>query len=114
MIATSRSGIQPGAARFLSVALQWEEMIRRGKGGSAYAFRYWFEGEETTADDIYGKRSPLYYFRALGRRDSYVLGFMLLLLARQPFVVTIWGAATGALNLSLMILHVILRTSERE
>jgi phosphatidylglycerophosphate synthase len=106
-------GVIGGAARFLAVALQWEEMIRRGKGGSAYAFRYWFEKEEASADDIYGKRSATYYFRALGRRDSYVFGFMVLLLARAPLVVTIWGAATGALNLSLMVLHLILRPSQR-
>jgi phosphatidylglycerophosphate synthase len=101
-------GIAGGAARFLAVALQWEEMIRRGKGGSAYAFRYWFEGEETSADEVYGKRSALYYVRALGRRDTFVFGFMVLLLARVPFVVTIWGAATGAINLSLMLAHLVL------
>lgn len=102
-------GIAGGAARFLAVALQWEEMIRRGKGGSAYAFRFWFESEESTADEVYGKRSALYYVRALGRRDTFVLGFCILCLARVPFVVAIWGAATGALNFSLMMLHVALR-----
>ncbi len=102
-------GIAGGAARFLAVALQWEEMIRRGKGGSAYAFRFWFESEESSADEVYGKRSALYYVRALGRRDTFVFGFMVLLLARVPFVVTIWGAATGAINLSLMVAHVALR-----
>ena len=102
-------GIAGGAARFLSVAMQWEEMIRRDKGGSAYAFRYWFESEEASADDVYGKRSALYYVRALGRRDTFVFGFCVLLLCRVPFVVTIWGAATGAINFSLMLAHVVLR-----
>ncbi len=102
-------GIAGGAARFLAVALQWEEMIRRGKGGSAYAFRFWFESEESSADDVYGKRSALYYVRALGRRDTFVLGFCILCIARIPFVVTIWGAATGALNFSLMAAHIALR-----
>lgn len=102
-------GIAGGAARFLAVALQWEEMLRRGKGGSAYAFRFWFESEESTADEVYGKRSALYYVRALGRRDTFVFGFCILLLCRVPFVVTIWGAATGAINFSLMAAHVVLR-----
>lgn len=102
-------GIAGGAARFLAVALQWEEMVRKGKGGSAYAFRFWFEQEEQTADDIYGKRSPLYYVRATGRRDTFVFGWMVLLLARVPQGVTVWGAATGAVNLTLMLLHVALR-----
>lgn len=102
-------GIAGGAARFLAVALQWEEMIRRGKGGSAYAFRFWFESEESSADEVYGKRSALYYVRALGRRDTFVFGFCVLLICRVPFVVTIWGATTGAINLSLMLAHVALR-----
>jgi CDP-alcohol phosphatidyltransferase len=102
-------GIAGGAARFLAVALQWDEMLRRGLGGSAYAFRYWFEREEQTADDLYGKRSALYYVRALGRRDSYVLGFMVLLVARVPEGVTVWGAVPGAINLALMASHIALR-----
>ncbi|HEU0029369.1 MAG TPA: CDP-alcohol phosphatidyltransferase family protein [Kofleriaceae bacterium] len=102
-------GIAGGAARFLAVALQWEEMLRKGKGGSAYAFRFWFESDESTPDDVYGKRSPLYYVRALGRRDSFVFGFMLLLLLRLPQGVAVWGAATGAVNITLMLLHVLLR-----
>jgi phosphatidylglycerophosphate synthase len=102
-------GIAAGAARFLAVALQWVEMIQKGKGGSAYAFRYWFEREEATPDEVYGKRSALYYVRALGRRDTFVFGFMILLLARVPFVVTIWGGITGAINLTLMALHLALR-----
>ncbi len=102
-------GVIGGAARFVAVALQWEEMIRRGKGGSAYAFRFWFESEQSSADEVWGQRSALYYIRAMGRRDSYVFGYMVLCLARVPFVVTIWGAATGAINAVLMGLHLALR-----
>jgi phosphatidylglycerophosphate synthase len=102
-------GVAGGAARFLAVALQWEEMLRKGQGGSAYAFRYWFEKDEATADDVYGQRSPTYYLRATGRRDTFVFGFMILLLAHLPEGVTVWGAATGAINFTLMALHLILR-----
>jgi len=106
-------GIAGGAARFLAVALQWEEMVRKGRGGSAYAFRFWFESDEATPDEVYGKRSGLYYVRALGRRDTFVFAFMVLLLARVPAVVTVWGAATGAINLSLMLAHLVLRPSAK-
>ena len=102
-------GIAGGAARFVAVALQWEEMVRKGKGGSAYAFRFWFESDDASPDDVYGKRSALYYVRALGRRDTFVFGFMVLLIAGVPYGVTVWGAATGAINLSLMLAHVVLR-----
>jgi phosphatidylglycerophosphate synthase len=102
-------GIAAGASRFIAVALQWEEMVRKSLGGSAFAFRYWFEGEESTADDLYGKRSPTYYVRALGRRDTYCLGWMILLCARVPHAVPVWGGVTGAINFTLMALHVALR-----
>ena len=71
-------GVCGGAARFLAVGLQWDEMIRKRTGGSAYAFRYWFERDEATPDDVYGRRSATYYVRALGRRDTFVFGFMVL------------------------------------
>lgn len=102
-------GIAAGASRFVAVALQWEEMVRKSLGGSAFAFRYWFEGEQATADDVYGKRSPTYYLRATGRRDTYCLGFMIALIARVPHVIPVWGGITGAINFTLMALHVVLR-----
>lgn len=102
-------GIAGGAARFLANALQWEEMLRRGKGGSAYAFRYWFEREDASPDEVYGRRSALYWFRAIGRRDTFVFAFMLLLLANLPIVVVVWGAANGAVILAPMLAHVALR-----
>jgi len=106
-------GIIGGAARFLAVALQWQEMVRRHLGGSAFAFRYWFESEQATADDVYGKRAASYYLRALGRRDTYALGFMVLLCARVGEGVTIWGLVPGGINLCLMIAHLILRPRTR-
>jgi phosphatidylglycerophosphate synthase len=106
-------GIAAGAARFLAVALQWQEMLAKKLGGSAFAFRYWFERADASADDVYGKRSATYYLRALGRRDTFVFGFMILLIVRRPEIVTIWGGVTGAINLTLMLLHVILRRSPK-
>lgn len=101
-------GVAGGAARFLANALQWVEIYKMGSG-SAYAFRFWFEAPDATADDVYGKRSALYYVRALGRRDSFVFAFMILLLARQPQAVAVWGAANGAVILGLMLAHQVLR-----
>ena len=102
-------GIAGGGARLLANALQWEEMLRRGSSGSAYEFRYWFESPEASADDVYGRKSALYWFRALGRRDTYVLGFMILLLVGLPEAVAVWGAANGLLVLVPMLAHVALR-----
>lgn len=98
-------GIAAGGSRFIAVALQWEEMVRKSLGGSAFAFRYWFERDDATADEVYGKRSPTYYVRALGRRDTFVFGFMILLIAGLPEGVVVWGGATGAINVSLMLAH---------
>jgi hypothetical protein len=106
-------GIAGGAMRLLANVLQWEEMIRLGQGGSAYAFRFWFESEEATPDDVYSKRSPLYYFRATGRRDSFVFGWMVLLLVGVPHGVVVWGTINGALIFSMMLMHLVLRRRRR-
>ncbi len=95
--------------RFLANALQWEEMVRLGHGGSAYAFRFWFENEEATPEEVYGRKSALYYFRACGRRDSFVFGWMILLLVGLPQGVVVWGTASGTLIFTMMMMHLVLR-----
>ncbi len=102
-------GIAGGSARFIANALQWDEMLRRHKGGSAYSFRYWFEREDSTPDDVYGRRSSLYWFRATGRRDTYVFAWMLLLFVNLPIAVVVWGALNGLAVLAPMLAHVVLR-----
>ncbi len=101
-------GIAGAAARFLSNALQWIE-IRRMGSNSAFAFRYWFESDVESADDAYGRRSALYWVRSLGRRDTFVFVFMLFMLAGLPQGVAVVGAAIGAVLLTLMLLHQVLK-----
>ncbi len=101
-------GIAGGAARFIANALQWIE-IRRMGSNSAFAFRFWFEADVASADDAYGRRSALFWVRAMGRRDSFVFAFMLFMLAGLPQGVAVMGAAIGAVLLALMLAHQVLK-----
>jgi len=102
-------GIAGGGARLLANIIQWEEMVYLGSGGSAWVFRYWFEKADASADEVHGRKSALYWFRALGRRDTFVFGWMILVLVGLPQVVVIWGAANGLTILAPMLAHVVLR-----
>ncbi|HEY5934907.1 MAG TPA: CDP-alcohol phosphatidyltransferase family protein [Kofleriaceae bacterium] len=102
-------GIAGGGARLLANVIQWEEMIHLGSGGSAWVFRYWFEKPDASADEVHGRKSALYWFRAFGRRDTFVFGWMILLLVGVPEAVVIWGALNGIVILAPMLLHVVLR-----
>jgi hypothetical protein len=106
-------GIAGGAGRFIATALQWEEAARLTGSGSASAFRYWFESYEATPDEVWDRKSVLFWVRALGRRDTYCLVFMILCLAGQPQAVAVYGAIPGVITFVLMVLHLLLRGRRR-
>lgn len=98
-----------GGARGLAVAVQIADTYRRTGTGNAYAFRYWFERADATADEVWDRRSAGYWLRALGRRDTYVLVWMGLCLAGLPGVVAAYAAILGGLTVALTGLHLVLR-----
>ncbi|MBM4397961.1 MAG: CDP-alcohol phosphatidyltransferase family protein, partial [Deltaproteobacteria bacterium] len=44
--------------------------------GNLYTFRWWFEADKATSDDVYDPRSAITWVRSLGRRDTYVFVWM--------------------------------------
>jgi phosphatidylglycerophosphate synthase len=98
-------GVGGAAARVLASLAIYIHIHRRTGTGDVYAFRWWFEREKTTIEDVYNPRSPLTYLRALGRRDTYVLIFCLLCLAGRPQTVAVYGAVAGATTFILLLLH---------
>jgi phosphatidylglycerophosphate synthase len=85
------------------------EVYRRTGTGDLYSFRIWFEKESQAVDEVYSVRGFSGYFRALGRRDTYVFVWMLLCLCGQLEVVVIYGAALGLMIGALMALHLLFR-----
>jgi hypothetical protein len=70
-----------------------------------FAFRWWFEADKSTADDVYDPRSPLTWLRSFGRRDTYVFVWMIALIAGFPPWVVCHGLVIAAVNVSLLVLH---------
>jgi phosphatidylglycerophosphate synthase len=102
-------GVAGAAMRFTSNALQWLEQYRLTGSGSAAAFRFWFESADAKPEEIWDRRSLSYWFRALGRRDTYCLIFMILCLVGLPSGVAVYGALPGLVNFVLVVLHQFLR-----
>jgi phosphatidylglycerophosphate synthase len=92
------------AARLLVALATYVAVYRRTGTGDVFAFRWWFESGKAT-DAIYAPSSVMTWLRALGRRDTYVLLWMIALLAGAPGFVVVHGAVIAAVNVSLLVLH---------
>jgi len=80
-------------------------VYRRTGTGDVFAFRWWFEADKATADEVYDPRSPATWLRSLGRRDTYVFVWMIALVCGAPVWVVCHGLAIAAVNVSLLVLH---------
>ena len=85
--------------------------------GSPFAFRFWFqrEGEDLKAaldrPGIVTRVSA--FFRAIGRRDAFILLFVGLVLVRLPQVASLWYAVVGVMNGGVCLVHVVMRGRAR-
>jgi phosphatidylglycerophosphate synthase len=99
-------GLAAACGRWLVALTTYLDVYRRTGTGDVFAFRWWFEVDKPTADDVYDPRSPITWLRSLGRRDTYVFVWMLALLAGFPPWVVCHGLAIAAVNVALLVLHV--------
>jgi CDP-alcohol phosphatidyltransferase len=98
-----------GASRALAVGLQIGDTYRRTGTGDPYRFRYWFERDGASSDEVWDRTRPSYWLRALGRRDTYVLIWMVLCLAGQPAAVAAYAGVLGGLTVALTAIHFVVR-----
>ncbi|MGE5185577.1 MAG: CDP-alcohol phosphatidyltransferase family protein [Acidobacteriota bacterium] len=91
--------------RWLSSAAQYISVYRRTGTGDVFAFRYWFEAEASSADEVYDKTSVLTWIRALGRRDTYVFAWMIACLADFPYWVVCHALAIAFAYALMLTLH---------
>lgn len=98
-------GCAAAAGRVLVSLAQYVVVFRRTGTGDVFAFRWWFEREKQTADEVYDPRSPVTWIRSLGRRDTYVFVWMIVCLAGFPHWIVGHAAAIAAVNLTLLVLH---------
>jgi len=83
---------------------------RRTRSGDVFAFRWWFERDKQTADEVFDPRSPLTWLRALGRRDTFVFIWMLACVGRLPHVVVGHALAIATVYSVLWIVQLVRQT----
>ena len=98
-------GIAAAAGRVLVSLATYVSVYRATGTGDVFAFRWWFESKEATADEVYSPRSLTTWLRSLGRRDTYVFVWMLACLANFLPWIVVHGAVISAINVSLLLLH---------
>ena len=98
-------GLAAGLGRLLVSAVTYLDVYRRTGTGDVFAFRFWFESDKATADDVYDPKSPITWLRSFGRRDTFVFVWMIACLADFPYWVVGHGLVIAAVNVSLLLLH---------
>lgn len=98
-------GLAAAGGRVLVALTTYLSVYRRTGTGDVFAFRWWFETDKATADEVYDPRSPITWLRSFGRRDTYVFVWMVVLLCGLPQWVVCHGLAIAAVNVSLLVLH---------
>jgi phosphatidylglycerophosphate synthase len=98
-------GLAAGGGRVLVSLVTYLDVFRRTRTGDVFAFRFWFERDKQTADDVYDPRSPITWIRSFGRRDTFVFVWMLACVAGFPYWVVVHGLVIAAVNLTLLALH---------
>lgn len=92
-----------GAVGRLTVSVYTYVTVYRATGtGDVFAFRWWFERDKVSADDIYDPLSLTTWLRSLGRRDTYVFCWAVACIAGLPYWVAVHGAVVGVVQLSLL------------
>jgi phosphatidylglycerophosphate synthase len=99
-------GLAAACGRWLVALTTYLDVYRRTGTGDVFAFRWWFETDKASADDVYDPRSPVTWLRSLGRRDTYVFVWMIALAAGVAPWVVCHGLAIAAVNVALLVLHV--------
>jgi phosphatidylglycerophosphate synthase len=73
--------------------------------GDVFAFRWWFERADASAQEVYKPTSVTTWLRSFGRRDTYAFVWMIACLCGFPYWVIPHGLVIAAINVSLLVLH---------
>lgn len=98
-------GLAAAAGRLFVSAVTYISVYRRTGTGDVFAFRWWFEADKATADDVYDPKALTTWLRSLGRRDTFVFVWMIACLGGIPQWVVGHGLAIAAVNVALLALH---------
>ena len=98
-------GLAAACGRVLVSITTYVSVYRRTGTGDVFAFRWWFESETATTDDVYDPTKVTTWLRSFGRRDTFVFAWMIACVAGFPQWVVGHGLAIAAVNVSMLALH---------
>jgi phosphatidylglycerophosphate synthase len=98
-------GLAAAGGRLLTSITQYFDVYRRTRTGDVFAFRFWFESDKATADEVYDPKAITTWLRSFGRRDTFVFIWMVACLCGFPYWVIGHGLVIAAVNVSLLALH---------
>jgi len=98
-------GLGAAGGRLLVSLVTYLDVYRRTGTGDVFAFRWWFESDKATADDVYDPKAITTWLRSFGRRDTFVFLWMVACVAGFPYWVIGHGLLISAVNVGLLVLH---------
>ena len=101
------------AGRVLVSVTTYVSVYARTGTGDVFAFRWWFEGQGTSTDEVYDPRKLSTWLRSFGRRDTFVFLWMLAGLAALPWWIVVHGGVIAATYVALLVLHFTVFRSRR-
>jgi phosphatidylglycerophosphate synthase len=106
-------GLAAALGRVLVSLVTYVSVYRRTGTGDVFAFRWWFERDKATADDVYDPKAITTWLRSFGRRDTFVFVWMIACLVGFPYWVVVHGAVIAAVNVGLLVLHFTVYRAQR-
>jgi phosphatidylglycerophosphate synthase len=106
-------GIAAAAGRVLVSLATYADVYRRTGTGDVFAFRYWFESDKATADDVYDPKAITTWLRSFGRRDTFVFAWMIACICHLPYWVVVHGAVISAVQVTLIAVHFLVTATAR-
>lgn len=98
-------GLVAAGGRVLVSLTTYLSVYRRTGTGDVFAFRWWFEGAETSTDEVYDPKKITTWLRSFGRRDTFVFIWMIACVCGFPHWVVGHGLLIAAVNVTLLVLH---------
>lgn len=106
-------GVGAAGGRVLVSLVTYVSVYARTGTGDVFAFRWWFEGEGTSTDEVYDPKKVSTWLRSFGRRDTFVFLWMIVGLVGVPWWIVGHGGVIAATYVGLLVLHFTVFASRR-